>query len=230
MKMERDNAARQLDLSRDGACLLPGAASAILPELDALAAPLSPARAGHRLEGHAILRALTALGGPLQRLAAARMGPRARAVRALFFNKSDDANWALDWHQDRTIAVQAQHDVAGFGPWTVKAGTPHVAPPFALLAGMLTMRVHLDVVPANNAPLLVAPGSHRLGLVPETEIAAAVAHCGTSACLAARGDVWLYATPILHASERAQPGGSRRVLQLDFATEPLPPPLSWRGV
>src|SRR5690606_2955065 len=155
--------ARQLDLSRDGACLLPGAASAILPELDALAAPLSPARAGHRLEGHAILRALTALDGPLQRLAAARMGPRARAVRALFFNKSDDANWALGWHQDRTIAIQAQHDVAGFGPWTVKAGTPHVAPPFALLAGMLTMRVHLDVVPANNAPLLIAPGSHRLG-------------------------------------------------------------------
>jgi hypothetical protein len=46
-------------------------------------------------------------------------------------------------------------DVEGFGPWTVKSGLLHVAPLFDLLAGMLTLRVHLDPVPETNAPLLV---------------------------------------------------------------------------
>ncbi len=218
------------DFARDGACRLPGAATPLLAALAELFAGLSPQRAGHRLEGDPIVRALTAPGGLLQGLAAARIGPAARAVRAIAFDKSPDANWALGWHQDRTIAVAARHAVDGFGPWTTKAGILHVAPPFALLADMLTMRIHLDPVPADNAPLLIAPGSHRLGLVAEQDMADAVARCGTYACHAGRGDVWLYATPILHASERARSGRRRRVLQLDFAAADLPPPLVWRGV
>jgi hypothetical protein len=34
-----------------------------------------------------------------------------------------------------------------------------LAPPFDLLAGMVTLRLHLDPVPATNARLLIAPGS-----------------------------------------------------------------------
>jgi hypothetical protein len=64
-------------------------------------------------------------------------------------------NWSVAWHQDRTIAVMERVDVEGFGPWTVKSGLLHVAPLFDLLAGMLTLRVHLDPVPETNAPLLV---------------------------------------------------------------------------
>ena len=219
-----------LSLERHGACRLNAAAVEILPDLKTLAEPLSPARAGHRLEGNQILRGLTARGSLLHRLAAAQIGPETTAVRALFFNKSDSANWALGWHQDRTIAVRNRHEVDGFGPWTVKGGIDHVAPPFHILADMLTMRIHLDPVPQDNAPLLIAPGSHRLGLVAERDMAAAVAQCGTLACLADAGDVWIYATPILHASERAQSGNRRRVLQLDFAAEALPSPLRWRGL
>lgn len=217
-------------LAGDGACHLPGAASGILAELEKLAEPLSPTRAGHRIERNKLLQTLTEPGSMLQQIAAPTIGPEARAVRALFFNKSDNANWALGWHQDRTIAVRERHDVDGFGPWTVKAGIPHVAPPFTLLAGMLTMRIHLDSVPRDNGPLLIAPGSHRLGTIAEGEIAAVVAQCGTRACLAEPGDIWLYATPILHASERSAPGYRRRVLQLDFAASALPVPLAWRGV
>lgn len=96
---------------------------------------------------------------------------------------------------------------------------------------MVTLRVHLDDVPADNAPLLIAPGSHRLGLVSEPEIDAAVARCGTHACLAARGDVWAYATPILHASAAAASGrGRRRVLQVGYAARSLDDPLEWLGV
>jgi ectoine hydroxylase-related dioxygenase (phytanoyl-CoA dioxygenase family) len=219
-----------MDLARDGACHLPGVARALLADLDRLADSLASQRAGHRIEGNAVVRALTAKTSLLQTLAAARIGDEAGAVRAILFNKSADANWGLGWHQDRTIAVEARHDVDGFGPWTVKAGITHVAPPFDLLAQILTMRIHIDPVPADNAPLLIAPGSHRLGLVSEGEMGAAVARCGIATCLAERGDVWLYATPMLHASERSTSGNQRRVLQIDFCAQALPPPLQWCGV
>jgi ectoine hydroxylase-related dioxygenase (phytanoyl-CoA dioxygenase family) len=106
----------------------------------------------------------------------------------------------------------------------------HVAPPADLLSRMVTLRVHLDAVPAENAPLIVAPGSHLHGRVPEGEINAVVERCGTMACLAEAGDVWLYSTLILHASGAATVPARRRVLQIDYAAELLPGGLSWLGV
>lgn len=118
----------------------------------------------------------------------------------------------------------------GFGPWTIKSGMHHVAPPFALLARMITLRVHLDDVTPDNAPLLIAPGSHKLGQVRESEVDAVVARSGVHVCLANAGDVWLYATPILHASAAATEPDRRRVLQIDFSADSLPEGLSWLGV
>jgi ectoine hydroxylase-related dioxygenase (phytanoyl-CoA dioxygenase family) len=118
-------------------------------------------------------------------------------------------------------------DVPGFGPWTTKSGLHHVEPPFHLLSAMVTLRVHLDDVPADNAPLLIAPGSQRLGRIPQVEIDAAVRACGTVACTARAGDVWLYATPILHASRAVARPAHRRVLQLDYSAGELPPGLDW---
>ena len=97
------------------------------------------------------------------------LGEAARPVRAILFDKTPSTNWGLPWHQDRTIVVTRRVEVEGFGPWTVKRGLLHVAPPFDLLAGMVTLRIHLDPVPETNAPLLIAPGSHRLEQIPEGE-------------------------------------------------------------
>ena len=47
------------------------------------------------------------------------------------------------WHQDLSIAVKERHEVAGFGPWSVKEGVP-VQPPVEILESMLTLRLHLD--------------------------------------------------------------------------------------
>lgn len=107
---------------------------------------------------------------------------------------------------------------------------PHVAPPIDLLERMLTIRIHLDDVSTDNAPLLIAPGSHRLGRIAEDEIASVVQRCGVRECLAAAGDVWLYATPILHASDASRKPGRRRVLQVDYAAEELPGGLEWLGI
>ena len=222
-------AAAALSLDRDGAERRDGAGVGLLSALASLAERHEGA-AGIRLAGDPLLAAIVAPGGPIQAIAAARLGAAARAVRAVLFDKSPAANWALGWHQDRTIAVAARHEVPGYGPWTLKQGLPHVEPPFAVIEAMLTLRFHLDRVPADNAPLLIAPGSHRLGRIPVTAIDDTVARCDSVACLADPGDVWVYATPILHASARAGAGGRRRVLQVDFSADALPPPLAWLGV
>jgi hypothetical protein len=219
-----------LTIEHHGAALFPGAALSILGQIETRLADLPADRAGLRLHGIPGLAALLDTGGPIGRLAADRLGGGTRAVRAILFDKNAATNWALGWHQDRTIAVRERHDVPGFGPWSVKAGITHVEPPFALLEAMLTLRIHLDPVLHDNAPLLIAPGSHRLGRIVESDVEASVARCGTVGCTADRGDVWAYATPILHASARAERPARRRVLQVDYSAGILPGALAWLGI
>ncbi|MDQ1230539.1 phytanoyl-CoA dioxygenase family protein [Sphingomonas sp. SORGH_AS_0879] len=190
-------------------------------ELAALFADWPAGRPGQRIDP---ARA-GALSG-VRRLIADRASAM-RPVRALLFDKTDDANWALAWHQDRTIEVAERREVDGFGPWTVKQGRVHVAPPVSLLERMMTVRFHLDPVDADNAPLLVAPGSHRLGLIPEASINDVVERCGEAMDLAEAGSVWLYRTLILHGSARSRPGRHRRVLQIDLSADDLPGGLRW---
>ena len=219
-----------MEFDRDGARLFRSAALAALSEIRACLPDPGRPTPGIRIADAERLRPLVSPSGVLGSVAAAALGPSCRPVRAVLFNKAEGVNWSLGWHQDRTIAVTHRVDVEGFGPWSVKQGIQHVAPPFALIEAMVTIRVHLDDVPAENAPLLIAPGSHRLGLVPVADVAQAAKRFGTVACLAEAGDVWLYATPILHASETARHPLRRRVLQLDYSTEELPGGLAWLGV
>jgi hypothetical protein len=218
-----------LELEQHGAKHLAGAALGAMSHLLAIA-DRTETTAGTRIKGDAELARLLDGKGPICNFAAERLGSAARPVRAILFDKSPQTNWGLGWHQDRTIAVRQRREVPRFGPWSVKRGMPHVAPPIALLERMLTIRIHLDDVPAENAPLLIAPGSHRLGRIPEHEIEAAVRRCGIETCTADAGDLWLYSTPILHASEASRRPGRRRVLQVDYAAEPLPGGLEWLGV
>lgn len=187
-------------------------------------------RAGVRLTGLDGLRPLIASPGSIGSLAADVIGRHARPVRAILFDKTATTNWALGWHQDRTICVRARVDVPGFGPWTIKQGLVHVAPPFGVIERMNTTRVHLDDVPETNAPLLVALGSHRAGCVATGAIDGIVRRSVVMPCLAAAGDVWIYSTPILHSSKPAIEPARRRVLQVDYSADTLPANLAWLGV
>ena len=201
-----------------------------MPQIETITAALAPDRAGTRLHGIDALPALVGAGSDIGTIAASALGGLPRPVRAILFDKTAATNWSLGWHQDRTIVVAERRDVDGFGPWTVKAGLIHVAPPFGLLTRMVTLRIHLDPVGDDNAPLMIAPGSHRYGRVAESSIDSVVEACGIATCLAGRGDVWLYATPILHASNAATLPFRRRVLQVDYAAEALPGGLVWFGI
>jgi hypothetical protein len=220
-----------LELGRDGAELTLRALDApTLTRLEQILAEQPRDVAGVRLFSVEGLSTFLDPSGAIGSFAERKLGRNTRPVRAVLFDKTPNANWSLAWHQDRVIAVRERLDVEGFGPWTRKHGALHVAPPFAILTRMLTLRVHLDPVPETNAPLLIARGSHLLGRIPEVNVLSVVAKCGVAACLAQAGDVWTYATPILHASERATVATHRRVLQVDYAMDDLPGGLEWLGV
>jgi hypothetical protein len=220
-----------LTFSRDGAQLFRAAlARDQLSSLETALSHLPPDHAGLRLRGINGLAPFLASTGPIGRCAASVLGDNCRPVRAILFDKTPETNWALGWHQDRTIAVKQRVPVDGFVTWSVKSGMLHVEPPFELLADMVTLRAHIDSVPLSNAPLLIAPGSHKLGRIAEDDVREVIRRCGTVACLAKAGDVWLYATPILHASEAAVAPVHRRVLQVDFSVRRLPGGLEWLGV
>ena len=182
-------------------------------------------RAGERLRVAALRR--SAAVARVTDLVGKYAGRKARPVRAVAFDKCPGSNWFLSWHQDRTIEVKARKEVAGYGPWTCKQGLLHVSPPFSVIERMTTVRLHVDAVDAQNAPLLIAPGSHRAGLVSTPEVPEAVNRFGVEQCLASPGDVWMYSTPILHASHRATGKRRRRVLQIDYADFDLPRGLEW---
>ena len=219
---------RRLRLDPDGAELHPAAFSrAQIKKLEHVLAPAPREAAGTRF---IFVPGLVGALGPATSVAMSILGPTARPVRATLFDKSLARNWSLGWHQDRTIAVRARIDTPGFGRWTRKAGITHVVPPFALLERMLTLRIHLDPAGVDNAPLLILPGSQRLGVIAEGEIPHLAARAPQVACLADRGDLWVYAAPILHASARAARPARRRVLQLLYSGEDLPNGLEWLGI
>ena len=219
-----------LSFAADGAELFAGAAAADLPAIDSALAALTNDQAGVRMVGVQALDGILGAQGSVGAIASELLGSPAFPVRAVLFDKTPDRNWALAWHQDRTIVVRERLDVDGFGPWSTKAGLQHVAPPVGVLIRMATLRVHLDAVSESNAPLLIAPGSHRIGYVNAREVEAKVREMNVVACLAEAGDVWAYSTPILHASKASLEPGRRRVLQVDYAIDHLPGGLEWLGV
>lgn len=220
----------QLDFDAHGAALHVGAALFVLAELEEAIADTPSNRAGVRLYAHRDLSHLLRADGPIGMLASVRLGEGTQPVRAILFDKTEATNWALGWHQDRSVAVAARHDVPGHGPWSVKSGVPHVEPPFSIIEQMVTLRIHLDPVVAENAPLLIAPGSHRLGRISEGDIGDVVDRFGSYACLAERGDIWVYATPIVHASAASTRLTGRRVLHVDYCAAQLADGLDWAGI
>lgn len=220
----------ELCFEKDGAVRLERAALSILSTLEALLAEMSTDRAGIRLYNMPELAKLLSGGSGFRRFLEPYVEPQHRPVRAILFDKSGQTNWALGWHQDRTIAVKEKRDIAGFGPWSVKAGVQHVEPPFEIIEKMITVRIHLDDVPSDNAPLLIALGSHRLGKLRDSEIEKVTAQNPVFECTAAAGDVWVYSTPIVHASAASEAQTRRRVLQVDYASDDLPQGLEWQGI
>lgn len=147
-------------------------------------------------------------------------------MRGILFNKTPASNWKVVWHQDRTIAVREHRDIAGFGPWTMKADVLHVQPPARTMAGMLAIRLHLDESVENNGPLRVIPGSHQAGYLSIEEIAAWRLRTSVVCCVP-KGGAMLIRPLLLHSSSACSKPGQRRVVHLEFSASELPNGLEW---
>lgn len=212
--------------ARIDACLDEGQ----LAELETALLNVPEHLAGVRIAGNADLSRLLQASGAIGRVASKAFDADAFPVRAVLFDKGPGNNWSLAWHQDRTIVVNERRETPGFGPWSLKAGLQHVAPPFEILETMKTVRVHLDPVDEDNAPLMIIPTSHERGRLSEAEVAKVARDGPTQSCLAERGDIWVYSTPIVHGSKLAARPRRRRVLQVDYSAAQLPGGLEWLGV
>lgn len=151
----------------------------------------------------------------------------ASLVRAILFNKSPESNWYVTWHQDKTVSVSKQFDAVGWRAWSVKDGSLHVQPPLEVLDEMVTIRVHLDATPKENACLKVIPDSHKLGLLSPEQINGIVTEDRIHYCEAKRGAALIMRPHLLHASSKSTIPGNRRVLHLEFSDWQLPDGIYW---
>ena len=221
---------------RDGFAVVSGVLS--VSEIEEVLAALEQAEISRSRRGGAVyggrnlldLPAVAALAASpaIRRLVEPIVDPDPIAVRALFFDKTPQANWPVLWHQDLSLAIAEQHELDGWGPWSTKAGVLHVQPPVPILEAMLAVRLHLDACSADNGPLRVLPGSHLLGRLRRDQIAAQRQAVDEIACEAQAGAALLMRPLLLHASSLARAPTHRRVIHIEFAPrEILPSPLAW---
>ena len=146
-------------------------------------------------------------------------------VKSIYFDKPEQSNWFVAWHQDLTISVAEKAEVPGFAPWTVKQNQFAVQPPPEILEQNFTIRIHLDDTDKDNGALRVVPGSHAKGVcrpqsIDWTKQAEAV-------CEVRRGGVMIMRPLLLHASNRTTNHARRRVVHIEFSKTTLPEPLQW---
>lgn len=153
--------------------------------------------------------------------------PGAFPVRLIAFDKTEENNWALPWHQDRVIAVKQKGALPGFVNWSKKGVHWHCEAPVSILSRMVFARLHLDPGTNDNGAMEVAVGSHRKGYIKAGNATAMAENLPTEICLAERGDILILKMLTLHRSQASHDGAPRRAIRIDYAAEPLPSPLEW---
>lgn len=152
---------------------------------------------------------------------------KAKIVRVIYFDKTAEKNWLVSWHQDRTVAVNQKHDLAGWKHWTLKDNTYHVQPPLDVLDNMVTFRIHLDASNEDNGCLNVLPRSHQLGILKQDEIDFLIKKEQPFPCVVNAGDTLIMRPHIVHSSNKAKKPEHRRVVHVEFSCFELPENIHW---
>lgn len=187
----------------------------VLEDLAAL--PLSRSRAGVR---HAMryppLRAIAEDPRVLE-IAREILGYGALPFRATLFDKSQNSNWLVAWHQDTALPMRAKREEVGWGPWSVKGGIDCAHAPAKILEQILALRIHFDDSTADNGPLRILPGTHSIGVLSDEKIHALSRSDTAQQCVVMRGGAIAMRTLIVHASSKSNSPQSRRVLHVEYA-------------
>jgi ectoine hydroxylase-related dioxygenase (phytanoyl-CoA dioxygenase family) len=157
------------------------------------------------------------------------LGKSAKVVRAIYFDKTTEANWKVPWHQDLTISVRQKQETEGFTAWSVKDKIHHVQPPIEILERMLALRIHLDTTDESNGALKILPATHKLGRLNATEIQNLKSKQTVHWCKAKKGDCLLMKPLLVHSSSAGTNPKNRRVIHLEFSADHLPNGLQFYG-
>lgn len=155
------------------------------------------------------------------------LGSTPKVVRVIYFDKTEESNWLVPWHQDRTIALNEKKEVEGWGRWSVKDGVHHVQPSIDVLEKMITFRIHLDDSDCKNGCLKVIPKTHTLGLLGQEHIKEMTQKEDFVFCEVKEGDVVLMRPHILHDSSKCDMPIHRRIVHIEYSNYALPLQLEW---
>jgi ectoine hydroxylase-related dioxygenase (phytanoyl-CoA dioxygenase family) len=140
-------------------------------------------------------------------------------VKAIYFDKPEESNWFVAYHQDLTISVVDKRiDLEGYGRWTLKQNQFAVQPPLKILENNFTIRIHLDKTNEQNGALKVVPKSHIKGICRPETIDWNIET--EKFCCVDKGGM-------LHASKRTTNNNKRRVLHIEFSNQKLTGKLNW---
>lgn len=148
------------------------------------------------------------------------------AVQCTYFVKPPRARWLVPLHQDRSILIAERVAGSALTGWSIKQGMQFVHGPIPVLERMIAVRLHLDSSGPQDGPLVVVPGSHRLGVV-EPEVALTM-RPHEVACVTDAGAVVLMRPLTLHRSSKPTGSSARRVLHFLFGPRELPCGLRWQ--
>lgn len=154
------------------------------------------------------------------------LAEKVHPVRAIYFDKTQDSNWFVNWHQDLSIAIQKSNPNPATNS-SLKAGEVHIQAPQDILENMLTLRLHLDNCDENNGPLQVIPASHKYGIIPPEnlkEVSLKQRHL----CKAEAGDALFMKPLLLHSSSKSVDVKHRRILHVEFCAEYVMSSIDWR--
>lgn len=146
-------------------------------------------------------------------------------VKSIYFDKPEQSNWFVAYHQDLTISVDKKVDLSGYSSWTSKHNQFPVQPPIEVLEDNFTIRIHLDDTDANNGALKVIPGSH-LKKIHRSENIDWQTEKETFCCIK-HGGIMIMRPLLMHASERTTNNERRRVIHIEFSRAKLPDKIKW---
>ncbi len=146
-------------------------------------------------------------------------------VKSIYFDKPEESNWFVAYHQDLTISVDQKVRLENYGPWTVKQDQFAVQPPLEVLQNIFTIRIHLDDTDAQNGALKVIPGSHLKEIYrPETIDWKLETE---TICAVPQGGIMIMRPLLLHSSGRTVNLSRRRVIHIEFSNYTLPKEMNW---
>jgi len=154
-------------------------------------------------------------------VARAALGADPVAFRATLFEKSQQANWLVVWHQDTALPLQQRFDAPGWGPWSIKAGIHYAHAPDWALSRVVALRAHLDESSSENGPLRVLPGSHRFGVLADEAVYRLPDEIPETQCLVGKAGVLVMRPLIVHSSAKSTAAVLRRVLHIEYADSML---------